>query len=346
MDRMVLIVDDDKNMLQSLKLGLERYKDKFSVITLDNGVSATEALKNNSISLVVADVKMPRMDGLSLLNHMKEHYPDIPIIIITGYGTEEMEQFVREKGAFDFINKPFLVKELGAKIIAALNRQTEGGSLHNVSSGTFLQLIEMEERTCTIRLKDSATNKVGVLFFKNGILMDARLNGLRGEPAAYEIFSWDKVSLWIQNSCPYQERRIQGELQAILLEAMRRKDERQVEPNWEESDFGSGDTEEIVMASPKSGGLSHRDSLLAKMEESIGGDVGLIDIYDDSSWDSLLAQAARIGIFFGCGNFKAAYVSKGEKNDYLLVKDKQTTVMVMDPGCPRDRILKMLSTRP
>ncbi len=340
--RKVLIVDDDKNMLQSLRLGLERYKDRFSVITSSNGVAAIEALKKESISVVVADVKMPRMDGLSLLSHLRENYPDIPVIIITGYGTEEMEQFVREKGAFDFLNKPFLVKELGEKIVLALNTQIEGGSLHNVSSGTFLQLIEMEQRTCTIRLQDSATERTGILFFKDGVLMDARLDGIRGEPAAYEIFSWDRVSLWIQNSCPQEERKIQGELQAILLEAMRRKDERKEASDAVDPD--SKDTEEILISGQETERAKRHEKLIAKIESSIGNDFGLIDIYDDNSWDSFLAQAARIGSFFGCGDFKAAYVSKGENNDYVLVKDKQTTVMVVDPGCPRDRILKLLST--
>ncbi len=124
-----------------------------------------------------------------------------------------------------YITKPFRVEDLASEIQRTLKREADGGTLHDVSSGMFLQLIEMEQKTCTIRIADSRNQKQGVLYFRDGDLLDARINGLKGEKAAHEIFSWDEVTLSIQNGCPLTEKRIQGELQAILLEAMRLKDE-------------------------------------------------------------------------------------------------------------------------
>ena len=221
MIRNVLFVDDDQEMLQALKEGLEKFKDTFSVVLAEDGTTAVDKLKQNTISLVVTDLKMPNMDGFSLLAHIMEKYPDIPVIIITGYSTSEMKRLAQEGGAVGYISKPFLIEDLAKHIMKTLRKESDGGTLHGVSSGMFLQLMEMEERTCTIRLVDKATQKGGVLFFRDGELLDARIEDLQGLEAAYIIFSWDEVTLSIQNECPQKENKINSDLQPIIIEAMR-----------------------------------------------------------------------------------------------------------------------------
>ncbi|MBW1707509.1 MAG: response regulator, partial [Deltaproteobacteria bacterium] len=225
MIKKVLIVDDDQEMLLSLKEGLEKYNETFSVLMAGDGLIAMEKLKKLPVSLVVTDLKMPRMDGFTLLARIMEQYPDIPVIIMTGYSTPEMQKLAREGGAVGYIEKPFMIEDLARKIMTAMRKESEGGTLHGISSGMFLQLIEMEQKTCTIRLEDKSSGKQGVLFFRDGELLDARINGLQGVKAAYEIFSWDEVTLSIQNVCPQKEKKIESDLQVVLLEAMRLKDE-------------------------------------------------------------------------------------------------------------------------
>ncbi|MGE5256281.1 MAG: response regulator, partial [Hyphomicrobiales bacterium] len=205
MIRTVLLVDDDREMLLSLREGFRRYADSMSVLLAGDGLEALEALKRQDISLVVTDLKMPRMDGFELLATIMGNYPDIPVIIITGFSTPDMEQLARQGGAVGFIAKPFLIENLARQILSMLRRETEGGTLHNVSSGMFLQLIEMEQKTCTIRLEDKTGGKRGALFFVGGELFDARVGNLQGEVAAYDIFSWEHVSLSIQNDCSVHE---------------------------------------------------------------------------------------------------------------------------------------------
>ena len=176
----VLLVDDDHEMLIALKEGFQRYKDSFAILMAADGLKAVESLKKNPISLVVTDLKMPGMDGFELLALIMEHYPDIPVIIITGYSTPEMEHLAREGGAVGYIAKPFLIENLAQQILATLRKESEGGTLHNVSSGMFLQLVEVEQKTCTIRLEDKFSTKKGILFFQEGELFDARVNDLQG----------------------------------------------------------------------------------------------------------------------------------------------------------------------
>ena len=337
-----LIVDDDKEMIISLKEGLEKYSETFSVLMANDGQIALKVLEKNPVSLVVTDLKMPRMDGFTLLSSVMEHYPDIPVIIMTAYSTPEMERLAREGGAVGYIKKPFMIDDLARQIIATMRRESDGGTLHGVSSGMFLQLLEMEQKTCTVRLSDTSSGKQGVLFFLDGELLDARTNGQQGITAAYEIFSWDNVNLSIQNVCSQNEKRIEGDLQAILLEAMRLKDE---VDQAEEPEIVAGDEviEETARKETETESPDFFKSLRGKLESEIGKKCGIEDIYRDSSWDAFLGRMIEMGSFFNAGQFKLGYIDRGEPNDFILLPDKETIAISIHSRCPRDRIIRILT---
>jgi CheY-like chemotaxis protein len=338
----VLIVDDDEEMLFALKSGLDKYHETFSVLTAGDGLFALEVLKKHPVSLVVTDLKMPNMDGFTLLSQIMEHYPDIPVIIMTAYSTPKMERLAREGGAVGYIKKPFMIDDLAVQVITTMRKESEGGTLHGVSSGMFLQLIEMEERTCTIRLMDNSTGKQGVLFFQNGDLMDARLDDRQGLEAAYGIFAWDEVTLSIQNVCPQREKKISGDLQAILLEAMRLKDEAERERPSE------GKPAETAYESKEAGpqALGEKeiiDRIRNKIKQALGGRCGMEDIYPDLSWKSIVHAFKEVGDIFEAGELKVAYVDTGRPNDFIVLPGESITVISVNPKCPRDRLIRLLA---
>jgi len=342
MKKKVLIVDDDQEMLLSLKEGFEKYNATFSVLMAEDGLVATKKLEKETISLVITDLRMPRMDGFALLSMIMEQYPDIPVIIMTGYSTPEMERLAKEGGAVGYVEKPFMIDDLASKVLAALRKESEGGTLHSVSSGMFLQLIEMEQKTCTIRLIDKASGKEGVLFFCDGELFDARTAGLKGESAAYKIFSWDEVNLSIQNECRQNEQKIHRDINAILLEAMRLKDEAGEE---QEPEVVQEEIEEIEEL-PEALESKTTDPLMriqTRLREEVGERCGLEDIYQDNSWDGFMAQISRMGAFFRAGKLKLVYLDRNEPNDLILVPGTKTSVLLVNAKCPRDRIINILT---
>ncbi len=339
MIKTVLIADDDQEMLLSVKEGLEKYDDSFSVVTAGDGEIAAARLRETPVSLVVTDLKMPRMNGFALLAHIMEHYPDIPVIIITAYSTPEMEKQAQAGGAVGYIEKPFMIENLAKKIVTTLRKESEGGVLHGISSGTFLQLIEMEQKTCTIRVLDRRSGKQGVLFFRDGELLDARVNGSSGLDAAYAIFSWDEVNLAIQNSCQKKEKNIQGDLQGILLEAMRLKDEAGAEPRQ----VDDIDVEEVPAAMEEAGLESPMEALRKRLQEELGQRSGIDDMYQDNAWDPLLSQVQCVGEIFNAGPLRVGYVDRRAGTDLILVPGgSATTVLSVNPRGPKDRILQIL----
>ncbi len=225
MVRKVLFVDDDQIMLLAIEKRFAAYSDSFSMIMAHDGFDAIQKLKETSVSLIVLDLKMPRMDGMSLLSHTREKYPDIPVIIVSGYRTAEMYKLAKAKGVIAYISKPFQVDDLGKIIMSTMQKEAAGGIMHNVSPTVFLQLMEMEAKTCTIRILDKVSQKGGILYFEDGQLLDARIGELTSINAAYRVFSWDEVTIFIQNESAPRENKINSDLQPIIMKAVGMKDE-------------------------------------------------------------------------------------------------------------------------
>jgi len=101
----VLIVDDEKNYPPILSAVLE--EEGFETLTAYSGKEALSVLKNSDVDLVLTDMKMPSMDGIELLERIKEKDPGLPIIMMTAHGTVEKAVEAMQKGAYNYILKPF-----------------------------------------------------------------------------------------------------------------------------------------------------------------------------------------------------------------------------------------------
>ncbi len=101
----VLIVDDEKNYLVVLSAFLS--EEGYETLTADSAQRALEIVETTDLDLVLTDMKMPTMDGIELLKRIKEKVPDLPVVIMTAYGTVEKAVGAMQLGAFNFILKPF-----------------------------------------------------------------------------------------------------------------------------------------------------------------------------------------------------------------------------------------------
>ncbi|MFB1004773.1 MAG: sigma 54-interacting transcriptional regulator, partial [Bacteroidia bacterium] len=100
----ILIVDDEQSIRETLKEILDY--EGYEVEEAADGEKALSLIKKFNYDAVLADIKMPKLDGLELLEKAKEIAPELPIIMISGHGTTETAVEATKKGAFDFINKP------------------------------------------------------------------------------------------------------------------------------------------------------------------------------------------------------------------------------------------------
>lgn len=110
MKRTIMIVDDEKNTREGLKWALEAGGAEIHLAS--DGEDALVKLGSQPVDLVLTDLKMPRLDGMDLLTHVKEEFPDTEVVILTGHGTVETAVDAMKKGAFDYVIKPVNIDEL------------------------------------------------------------------------------------------------------------------------------------------------------------------------------------------------------------------------------------------
>jgi two-component system response regulator HydG len=109
-----LIADDEEITLKHLSYALG--KEGYDITTAKNGVEALKKIEASEYDLLIADIKMPGIDGITLLTEVKEKYPEIDVIIITGFGSIESAVNAMAKGAADYVTKPFNLEELSLKV--------------------------------------------------------------------------------------------------------------------------------------------------------------------------------------------------------------------------------------
>lgn len=127
----VLIVDDEELFLASLTDGLSAYADEFAVITATNGKHAIEVLTAQPIALVVTDLKMPEMDGFQLLAQIVNSQVNMPVIVMTAFGTPDIEDRLTDN-VFGYLEKPIDFQVLAGKIRRGL-MQTAWGYSHSIT---------------------------------------------------------------------------------------------------------------------------------------------------------------------------------------------------------------------
>ncbi len=114
----ILIIDDEKNYLVVLAalLGSEGYE----VLTAGNAAQALATIRDTDLDLIITDLKMPGMNGMALLKESKQIKPEVPVIVMTAYGTIETAVEAMKEHAFDYITKPFQNEQLKLTIRKAL----------------------------------------------------------------------------------------------------------------------------------------------------------------------------------------------------------------------------------
>ena len=118
MSKRILVVDDQESMRKMLAdlldmMGLEAQ-------TVGSGEEALRELDSAGIDLVITDLNMPQMDGMELMKRIKATHPEMPVIVITGYGTFNTEKQVLANGADGYIPKPCTINRVQETVNAAL----------------------------------------------------------------------------------------------------------------------------------------------------------------------------------------------------------------------------------
>lgn len=345
----ILIVDDEKSLILSIQAGFESYKEDFNVLTAENGKQAVSVLEETPVDLLVTDLKMPEMDGFELLAYVKTHYPTMPSIVMTAFSTPEIEKRLRKFGTMRLLEKPFDLDDLAQAVIENIEDHYKSGPLRGISLSNFLQLIEMEEKTCLLDIRSNC-RKRGYLYCDRGALYSAVCGEQTGEDAVYTLLALDDVQISFRNLPQKRiKKQIDKELMSLLIEASRRKDELKEQKKYH-LELNPSEKNGNISISAESGNL-FMDTIIAPLPMMEGNKTVLVPEktkgeFDMSQFISMLEKLKAVEGFQAVGIFSP----EGEKiaelnpagfdiaefgaliNDVLIRSEKAAAAMGMGNG--------------
>jgi DNA-binding response OmpR family regulator len=177
--RTVLIVDDDKVIREQLEKELKR--NFFKTLLAADGKTALEKLSENNVDILILDIKLPDMDGLEVLQQVKERNPGCEVIVVTGFGTREIAVQSLRRGAIDYIDKPLNMEDL----FAALGRAQEKLSEKEELAYENTILVIDDEELIVKRLKK--------FLEKEGYVVFTAFNGKEG----LEVIASNKIDVLV-----------------------------------------------------------------------------------------------------------------------------------------------------
>jgi len=255
----VLIVDDEEDLTWSIAQHLKKDSKRYELFAVNGGQEALDILKQVPVDLVVSDIRMPEISGLDLLMDIRENYPSTKVIIMTAYGSSEIQNEANERGCFKYIEKPFEIQELRNLILDGV--EDRKGFEGRVSDFQISDLIQMN---CLGRLTNSIFIEkgfqTGTIFIEDGNITHCETDDLEGEQAFYEIMSWEGGSFRIEKDHKSRKETIIKGWQGLLMESLRLIDEKRNTPLQEPEEVwnreqelqnildGFGQTKGVVIA--------------------------------------------------------------------------------------------------
>ena len=210
MNECVLVVDDDREIVKAIALLLE--KEGYRVLKAYDGLEALRCVAEESVQLILMDVMMPKMDGLSAVLKIREK-KNLPIIVLSAKSEEADKVLGLSMGADDYVSKPFNPQELAARVKSHLRRYTLLGDIHAQPKADEIRngrlCYRMEERMLyadgdPVRLTATETKIMDLLMRNRGRIFPAE-----------EIYRrvWEEEAFAPENTVMVHIRRIREKIE-------------------------------------------------------------------------------------------------------------------------------------
>ena len=197
----------------------------FNIVTADSVVEAVDLLKSIKIDVVITSRQIQTKE-IDILDHELRNHPAVKLIVMA----DRKSQVAGLLKAFEYkiqfevpVDVPLLIETLLSEF-----QINYGGQIRGVSVPSFLQMLELEDATCTLRIFSGS--KTGNLYFHHGELIEAEMPPLNGKKAAFAILELNNPLITLDYDQPNKTRTIKESLMSLLLESGRVQDEQEKKP--------------------------------------------------------------------------------------------------------------------
>ena len=198
-----------------------------------SATSALTLLEEQPFTMLVSDLKMPKMDGLQVLAFVRRKFPNLRTVVLTGMVDEQLRSRAYSLGVDLFFQKPATNKELTflLECIESLLDQEAAGGFRGVQSKSLVDIIQLECLSGSSTVLKITNGKLeGRVWIQDGELIDATTEGLEGEDAFKRILGWKAGNFEVLPADPGRPRKIKTSYQGLLLDTAQSLDEAQANP--------------------------------------------------------------------------------------------------------------------
>jgi len=220
----ILIVDDEETLTWSMAKSLSKDREKYEVFIANNGREALNLLEKNKIDLVISDIRMPDINGLDLLVKIRKEYPQTKVIIMTAYGSSDVQKEANRRVSLYYVEKPFEISDI-RKIIIDLIGKKKGfrGKIFGLQLTDIIQMNCLSRLTTTLII--TRDGERGIIYLNEGEIVHAECGEHKGTEAFYKILSWQEGEFISNIGTTPPIQTIYQNWEHLLVEAMRRNDD-------------------------------------------------------------------------------------------------------------------------
>jgi CheY-like chemotaxis protein len=224
----ILLLDDDPDLLDIYREILGQLPSRPEIRTATAGGRALAMLEAEPFTLLICDLKMPKMDGLQVLSIVRRKYPELRTVVLTSMADEQFRSRVYALGVDLYWQKPGSDSEIKMFLdcLESLLGRESGPGFRGVQSKSLVDIVQLEcisQSSSVLRITNGPLT--GRIWINTGELIDAETDGLRGEQAFRRILSWKAGSFESLPEEPGRARTIFKSYNALLLESAQALDE-------------------------------------------------------------------------------------------------------------------------
>ncbi len=212
----ILIADDEEDLTWSVSRYLRKNDCTFDVECVGTADEALLRVEEKSFDLIISDVRMPGISGLELYRVVQQRWPSTGFIVMTAYGSEQVEQLTFGGSSLRYIEKPFELAVFRDVVYQTLNKPRPRRRLPVADTG-IRDIIKLHCQTRnTSRLTLEKGIQKGNIYFQNGEIVHAECGELEGEIALGSILDWKQAESYLRNKEFSSKRTINRRWQNLL----------------------------------------------------------------------------------------------------------------------------------
>ena len=263
----ILVVDDSQHDMQSLLMAL-RERD-FVIYQTGKKADVLSLYQNKDIDVTLVALQVSNFSGFEVLSMLKSFDPESKIVLYTEFGSKENIVRALRLGASEFLEKPLTVNNvlpiLERLILESRNDAGLQGKLETMSLASIIQVNCEERNRAQLRLRHKGQE--GKIFFDQGRVVHAEINGVMGDEAIYRMLEWGQGSFNLEMGLAPPLRTVDAGWSELVLEGVRRIDEDQASGGLDWSDTVFEEEEKVEAAS---GQVQRITKVISRMDDVEG----------------------------------------------------------------------------